>query len=76
MSDDALHAMTRVAWSYLRRVWSHPEGRVSMLDPDCVVIATDHSAFDYERILEHSRLVVDTRNATKGLPKVSYLVKL
>lgn len=32
---------------------------------DCVLIATDHSAYDYEMIVKHSRLVVDTRNATK-----------
>ncbi|HBE68358.1 MAG TPA: nucleotide sugar dehydrogenase [Planctomycetaceae bacterium] len=32
---------------------------------DCVLIATDHSAFDYEMIVEHAALVVDTRNATK-----------
>ena len=32
---------------------------------DCVLIATDHSAFDYDFIVSHSRLVVDTRNATK-----------
>ena len=36
---------------------------------DCVLIATDHSAFDYEFILSHAGLVVDTRNATRGLPK-------
>ncbi|MEI7702025.1 MAG: nucleotide sugar dehydrogenase [Planctomycetia bacterium] len=34
---------------------------------DCVLIATDHSAFDYELIVKYSRLVVDTRNATKGV---------
>jgi len=32
---------------------------------DCVLIATDHSAYDYQFIVEHSRLVIDTRNATK-----------
>jgi len=32
---------------------------------DCVVIATDHSAYDYDFIVGHSRLVVDTRDATK-----------
>jgi len=32
---------------------------------DCVVIATDHSAYDYSFIVEHSKLVLDTRNATK-----------
>ena len=31
---------------------------------DCVAILTDHSTFDFERIVKHSRLVVDTRNAT------------
>lgn len=34
---------------------------------DCVLIATDHSAYDYDQIVEHSRLVVDTRNATAGV---------
>jgi UDP-N-acetyl-D-glucosamine dehydrogenase len=34
---------------------------------DCAVIVTDHTAYDYARIVEHSRLVVDTRNATRGL---------
>lgn len=28
---------------------------------DCVVLLTDHSEFDYDAILEHSELVVDTR---------------
>jgi len=34
---------------------------------DCVVILTDHPQFDYRRILDGARLVVDTRNATWGL---------
>ncbi len=34
---------------------------------DCVLISTDHSAYDYEFIVKHSRLVVDTRNATKNV---------
>jgi len=33
---------------------------------DCVVIATDHSEYDYEKIVEESRLVIDSRNATKA----------
>jgi len=32
---------------------------------DCVVIATDHSSYDYERIVRESKLVADTRNATR-----------
>src|SRR5213594_4630935 len=35
---------------------------------DCVLILTDHSAFDYGRVVEGARLVVDPRNATWGLP--------
>src|SRR6202167_3083793 len=35
-------------------------------DYDCVVIVTDHSDYDYARIVGEARLVVDTRNATKG----------
>jgi len=34
---------------------------------DCVVIVTDHSDYDYRRIVQESHLVVDTRNATKGI---------
>jgi UDP-N-acetyl-D-glucosamine dehydrogenase len=33
---------------------------------DCVVIVTDHSAFDYQALLDRASLVVDTRNALKG----------
>ena len=32
---------------------------------DCLLIATDHTAFDYAALVEHGQLVVDTRNATK-----------
>ncbi len=34
---------------------------------DCVLIATDHSEYDYARIVRESQLVIDTRNATKGI---------
>jgi UDP-N-acetyl-D-glucosamine dehydrogenase len=34
---------------------------------DCVVIVTDHSAFNYQALVERSRLIVDTRNALKGI---------
>ena len=35
-------------------------------DADCVVIVTDHSAFDYGKLAASARLIVDTRNALKG----------
>ena len=34
---------------------------------DAVVIVTDHTSYDYPAIVEQSQLVVDTRNATKGI---------
>jgi UDP-N-acetyl-D-glucosamine dehydrogenase len=45
-----------------------PRGDLARLeDYDCVVIVTDHSDVDYGQIVERARIVVDTRNATKGL---------
>ncbi|MCA1902718.1 MAG: nucleotide sugar dehydrogenase, partial [Candidatus Hydrogenedens sp.] len=38
---------------------------------DLVVIVTDHSSFDYQQIVSNSALILDTRNATKGLEKYS-----
>ncbi|HEY7167569.1 MAG TPA: nucleotide sugar dehydrogenase [Candidatus Binatia bacterium] len=35
---------------------------------DCVVILTDHSIFDYSIIANHSRLVLDFRNALRNFP--------
>jgi UDP-N-acetyl-D-glucosamine dehydrogenase len=34
---------------------------------DCVVIVTDHSAFDYQALVDRSPLIVDTRNALKHI---------
>ncbi|REK10874.1 MAG: nucleotide sugar dehydrogenase [Planctomycetota bacterium] len=34
---------------------------------DLVLIATDHSAYDYGFIVKHAKLVIDTRNATKNV---------
>jgi len=39
---------------------------------DAVLIVTDHTSYDFAQIVEQSQLVVDTRNATKGIdsPKI------
>ncbi len=34
---------------------------------DCAVLATAHSAFDYEWIAEHADVILDTRNAFNGI---------
>ena len=36
-----------------------------LAEQDCVLIATDHTAYDYGFIVRHAKAVVDTRNATK-----------
>ncbi len=38
-----------------------------LADQDCVLIATNHSDYDYDFIVKHSALVIDTRNATKDV---------
>lgn len=42
---------------------------------DCVVITTAHSDYDYKQIVENATLVIDSRNATKGI-KSKKIVKL
>ena len=49
---------------------SAPESAAA--DADCVVIVTDHSAFDYAGLVERAALIVDSRNALKKFrsPKI------
>jgi UDP-N-acetyl-D-glucosamine dehydrogenase len=44
---------------------SRPLTERFLAEQDCVLIATNHSAYDYEFIVKHASLVVDTRNATR-----------
>lgn len=50
---------------YALNMTSTPLDRISEFD--CVVIVTDHSHYDYAGIVKDARLVVDTRNATRGI---------
>jgi UDP-N-acetyl-D-glucosamine dehydrogenase len=34
---------------------------------DCILIVTDHSDYDYKKIVSDANLVVDSRNATRGI---------
>ena len=42
---------------------------------DCVVIVTNHTGLDYERVVKASKLIMDTRNALKGYT-ASHIVRL
>jgi UDP-N-acetyl-D-glucosamine dehydrogenase len=46
------------------RLESQPLTPEFLAAQDCVVVVTDHSAYDWPAVLRHARLVVDTRNAT------------
>ncbi len=46
------------------RLSSQPLTPEFLESQDCVVIVTDHSAYDFDEVVRHARLVVDTRNAT------------
>ena len=46
------------------RLESAPLTEALVAGADCVVICADHSSYDWERITDWARLIVDTRNAT------------
>lgn len=46
---------------------SVPLTKESLSSYDCVLITTHHSAYDWQFIVENSKLIVDSRNATKGV---------
>lgn len=54
---------------------SIPLTESSLRNADCVVITTAHSDYDYKQIVKNARLVIDSRNATKGI-KSKKIVKL
>jgi UDP-N-acetyl-D-glucosamine dehydrogenase len=60
----ALHKMRHYDFSQMRSVELTPAALGSY---DCVLIATDHTAYDYEMIVSASKLVIDTRNATRKI---------
>ncbi len=62
----ALHKMRHYDYSKMRSVDLTPKTLGSY---DCVLIATDHSSYDYDSIAEHAKLVVDTRNATRRVTR-------
>ena len=52
-------------WPHLEPMQSQPLTPEYLAAQDCVLIATDHTAYDYAFIVKHAKCVVDTRNATK-----------
>jgi UDP-N-acetyl-D-glucosamine dehydrogenase len=61
-------------WPHLKMT-SSPLTAENLAEQDCVLIATDHSAYDYSFIAQHAKLVVDTRNALRAIPERSNIVR-
>jgi len=61
-----LHKMRHYDYSHMRSVDLTPANLAAY---DCVVIATDHTSYDYQAIVEAAPLVVDTRNATRRIAR-------
>jgi UDP-N-acetyl-D-glucosamine dehydrogenase len=56
--------MRHYDFSHMKSVDLTPE---NLARYDCVLIATDHTKYDYDAIVKNSKLVVDTRNATRNV---------
>ncbi len=66
-NDPHVHTLPRMRhWPHLS-MDSVPLTAEYLAEQDCVLIATNHSAYDYAFIVAHSKLVIDTRNATKSV---------
>jgi UDP-N-acetyl-D-glucosamine dehydrogenase len=61
-----LHKMRHYDYSDMRSAEITPQALASY---ECVVIATDHSSYDYPAIVEAAKLVIDTRNATRRVAR-------
>ncbi len=68
--NDPFFAQVGQGRRYKLNMTSTPLERVPEFD--CVLIVTDHSSYDYKKIVAQAQLVVDSRNATRGIdsPKI------
>jgi UDP-N-acetyl-D-glucosamine dehydrogenase len=62
--NDPLVPTLRIGGTVMKSIEASP---VEIARQDCVIILTDHSVYDFAKIVESAKLVVDTRNSTKDL---------
>ena len=55
---------------------SCPYTKELLEDADCVVIVTDHESFDWQDVVNRSRLIVDTRHVVVGIDGDTRIVTL
>ena len=61
-----LHKMRHYDYSNLRSVELSPANLAAY---DCVLLATDHSSYDLQSIVDSAQLLIDTRNATQHITR-------
>ena len=58
-------------WPHLPPLESEPLTAEYLAAQDCVLIATDHTAYDFGFVVQHAKCVIDTRNATKNVNRAN-----
>ncbi len=66
-SDPHVPLLPKMRHYDLPAMESHELTPQFLASQDAVLIATDHTAFDYDTICRHAPMVIDTRNATSGV---------
>ncbi len=64
--DPYVASVPASAWPGNREMSSAPFTPESLKSIDCVAIVTDHRSFDYEMLVTHAGLIVDSRNAIRA----------
>ena len=65
-ADPHVPVLPARAWPGGRELRTVPMTPSALVESDCVVILTEHRAFDFDMVLESAPLIVDTRNAVHG----------
>ena len=66
-SDPHIPRLPEVRHHHLPAMVSQQLTPEFLASQDCLLIATDHTDFDYDSIVAHGHMILDTRNATKGV---------
>jgi UDP-N-acetyl-D-glucosamine dehydrogenase len=68
-NDPHFPAISKLRHYNFEGMKSVPIDSKTLASYDCVLIATDHTSYDYPMIVESAQLVVDTRNATRRITR-------
>jgi UDP-N-acetyl-D-glucosamine dehydrogenase len=66
-NDPHIPVLPSMRHYHVPRLASEPLTAEYLASQDCVLIATDHSAYDWQFVVKYARMIIDTRNATKNV---------